>query len=504
MGKSAAPPLELCLADEDARLLTLADLDILDTPPEREFDAIVACARRHFGCKIALFSLVDETRQWFKAKCGLDASETPRSQAFCAHAIREADILVVEDARLDPRFAGNDLVLGPPHIRFYAGAPIRVAGGGGDGFLAMGTLCIIDDQPRSFGEEDAAALRDFAQLIQTLLNARAELAIAKRTAEDRRDLLEKIDLTHWQFRQAERMANMGCWRLTLADNRVAWSDQVYAIHGLPVGDDPPLDAALRFYPHHARAMITTTLTHTARTGEPFDIETDFLTARGETRRIRTIGELEMQGGRPHAIVGVFQDVTARFEMEEALRRVAATDALTGLANRSRFNAEADRLLRVARADKSPMALLLIDLDHFKMVNDRCGHLVGDDLLRTVGARLTQPYLSGCFAARLGGDEFVLIVTADHLLADLPGLIRRLLVELCLPIEHPNGHIAVSGTIGATWVDRQVWDKDDLLHRADEALYTAKEARRGTACIHGSPELIEQLAPTDDALSSRVA
>lgn len=145
-------------------------LKILDTPPEERFDRLTRLARRMFGVQIALVSIVDTNRQWFKSCDGLDASETSREISFCGHAILGDDIFLVPDAALDDRFSDNPLVTGEPRIRFYAGCPLRMANGS-----KLGTLCIIDRQPREFGEEDKALLRDLARMAEQELIA-VELA----------------------------------------------------------------------------------------------------------------------------------------------------------------------------------------------------------------------------------------------------------------------------------------------------------------------------------------
>ncbi|TXC67530.1 GAF domain-containing protein [Piscinibacter aquaticus] len=130
--------------DESERLRSLAKLEVLDSEPEREFDALVHAAALVCGVPISLISLIDADRQWFKANLGLPGvSETPREVAFCAHAILQDDIFEVPDATADPRFADNALVTGHPAIRFYAGAPLRLSDG-----AHAGTLCVIDRQPR--------------------------------------------------------------------------------------------------------------------------------------------------------------------------------------------------------------------------------------------------------------------------------------------------------------------------------------------------------------------
>jgi diguanylate cyclase (GGDEF)-like protein len=151
--------------EEPARLAALYAMDLLDQGPNPCFDRITRLAAHAFGVPIALVSLVDADRQWFGSRVGLDASETPRCDAFCAHAILEPDLFVIEDARSDTRFFDNPLVLGPPGIRFYAGAPIAAPSG-----HRLGTLCIIDQQPRSLELAERGALRDMADLVERELS----------------------------------------------------------------------------------------------------------------------------------------------------------------------------------------------------------------------------------------------------------------------------------------------------------------------------------------------
>lgn len=148
--------------NDPERVQALRELLLLDTPPEERFDRLVRFAAEQFDCPIALVSLVDADRQWFKARVGLDACETGRDISFCGHAILAGDEpLVVEDALQDSRFADNPLVLGEPRIRFYAGAPLLAPGG-----QAIGTLCLIDKRPRTLDGVDLAVLRAVRQLVQ--------------------------------------------------------------------------------------------------------------------------------------------------------------------------------------------------------------------------------------------------------------------------------------------------------------------------------------------------
>lgn len=152
--------------DEQVRLETLRSLDVLDSLAEDRFDRLTRMAKRMFNVPIALVSLVDENRQWFKSCIGLGISETPRDISFCGHAVLGNEIFVIPDAAKDERFADNPLVLNEPGIRFYAGCPLKVMNGS-----KIGTLCIIDRVPRVFSQEDAGLLRGLAGMVEKELTA---------------------------------------------------------------------------------------------------------------------------------------------------------------------------------------------------------------------------------------------------------------------------------------------------------------------------------------------
>jgi diguanylate cyclase (GGDEF)-like protein len=147
--------------NEAERIAALRSLKILDTAPEERFDRLTRLAKRLFDVPITLVSLVDENRQWFKSSVGINARKTSRDVSFCAHAINNGDILVVPDARHDVRFHDNPLVVGDPRIRFYAGYPLTLPNG-----VKLGTLCLMDRLPRSFGAEDRALLHDLGRMAE--------------------------------------------------------------------------------------------------------------------------------------------------------------------------------------------------------------------------------------------------------------------------------------------------------------------------------------------------
>lgn len=168
--------------NEEFRLAALHALPLLDTAADPDFDAIVQIGRVLFDIPTCLVTMVDAERQWFKARSGLDATETPRSVSFCGHAILQEDVFVVLDASRDERFHDNPLVTGPPHLRFYAGAPILLPSG-----YTIGTVCILGPEPRNdFSNTERTRLAQLAQLALTAITVRAlrqDLDISRNLAE---------------------------------------------------------------------------------------------------------------------------------------------------------------------------------------------------------------------------------------------------------------------------------------------------------------------------------
>jgi len=346
--------------DEVARLAALHRYQILDTPPERAFDDLVQIATTICGTQMGAVTLIDEDRQWFKARKGLGATETPRDFAFCAHAILTPDqVLTVENAELDLRFVDNPYVTGDPHVRFYAGAPLLGAEG-----EALGTLCVFDATPATLDE-------------------------------DQRQALEALS------RQASHLLELG--RLARALNQQLHEREWY-----------------------------------------------------EQQLAQYSDSLEI--------------------LNADLAEQTRTDALTGLPNRRAFAAALATELEREDGTGLPLSVAIIDIDHFKTINDLHGHDQGDQVLVALAALLRAHIAGRGMIARLGGEEFVMLLpgaVADQ--ARLQCEFLRQEIAL-LPINLP---VTVSIGVAQMQAGESV---EQCLKRADQSLYQAKHDGRDRVVV----------------------
>ena len=339
--------------DESSRLAALRNCAILDSPPEPAFDRVTQLAAKLFEVPIALVSLIDQDRQWFKSRVGLHIPETPRSMAFCAHAILSDSPLIVPDAAADTRFLDNPLVTAPDGIRFYAGVPILSP----DGY-PLGTLCVIDNAPRF----------------------------------------------DWQASQTDCLLQLGA------------------------------------------------------------IVMDELRLRVQSRHV--------------------------IDLNRTLNYRAHHDSLTGLPNRSLFESELSKALELSNKEQQT-AVFFIDLDQFKVVNDRCGHHVGDRFLVRIADRLRGCIGSRGLLARLGGDEFTVVLENVTDLNEVSALAHALLESLKAPLQIDGVELYASASIGISLSPSDGDDTATLMQNADIAMYAAKKS--GSNCIHfATRDMSEQL------------
>lgn len=456
---------------------------LLAAAPDAAFDMVAQVAKQLIAAPIAAVNLIEGDRFWVKAGFGIPKQPLPRAEAFCDVTVSTDAPLVVNDAAADPRFRGLAVVTQHDPVRFYAGIPLHVTNRARRITEPVGTLCVMDVQPRTIPPETMAALRKLGDILEKVIEAEVAtagaVAVARTAAEQSRQL-RRQDLI---FRQAEKLALIGSWWFSLDTRETVWSEGMYRIYELPKDRRLSVDEALTYYTDLSRDRLAEIVAQTIETGEPFTLEMDFVSATGQHRRVRSVGQVEYEGSRATGVTGVMQDVTERWRLEEKLRRSADTDEVTCIGNRAGFNRTLAEAIERARADATPLALLLIDLDEFKEINDTHGHTIGDDVLRAVGRRLRDPAVGDSLAARLGGDEFALIVTDPALYADLPGLADRLLAVLRQPVATITGSVPTSATIGYARYADCLGSARGFVHCADKALYEAKRTRRGTAQVY---------------------
>ena len=295
--------------NEILRLKALQDLAILDSPREQSFDDIALAAMHVCNVPVAVVSLVDKDRQWFKSCLGLDAEETPRDVAFCAHAILSPeDILVVEDATKDERFIDNDLVTGPPHIRFYAGAPLVTD----DGF-ALGTLCVIDYVPRQLSAQQRDVLLALARQVVQLLRLRSAHDLIQEKEKLVSSLLKNFPGAAYRCRADNE------WTLHYL------SDEVEQLTGYPVKaflQEPRLGFTDLMHPSDVLRMDEISA-QALKDKTHFELEYAIQRADGNWRYVQEIGRgVYNAKGELEFIDGFIWDIQARVDGEYEKRAMA--------------------------------------------------------------------------------------------------------------------------------------------------------------------------------------
>jgi diguanylate cyclase (GGDEF)-like protein len=461
---------------EARRVALLHDYRVLDTPPVAALDRLCQIASLLLDIPIALISLVDSDRQWFKARVGLDAQETPRDMAFCAHAIMQEGMFLVEDAAADPRFAQNPLVTGNPDIRFYAGVPLTVEEG-----MRLGTLCVIDRRPRHLSDDHRAVLEELAQL------ATAEL---KRAALERQMKLElrrtakrAAKLKRYMQRSSfvSQLANVGWWEYAPGSDRVDWSREVYRIHEVDSTYDLTPTALLAFHPPSVRDAVADAHRAAAAGGGPIHYEQPIVTGAGNARWVKVVGEAFVANGDVVRVAGAISDITDLKNAEASAQHLATHDALTGIPNRALFNIRLGEAVRAAASAGTEMAVLLLDLDYLKDVNDSLGHDAGDALIREMATRLQACAAPGHCVARLGGDEFGIIVPDAARVGAVEALVGCIDSALAAPWRFGRYERSLSVSIGIARAPVSPGDEAGIYKNADVALYQAKADGRGRHC-----------------------
>ncbi|HET7773644.1 MAG TPA: PAS domain-containing protein, partial [Burkholderiaceae bacterium] len=304
--------------NEAARLQALHDLEILDSGPDSNFDALVRLAASFCGVPISAISLVDTDRQWFKAIVGLDASETPRDVAFCAHALDGSTLLEVPDARLDERFADNPLVTDDPRIRFYAGAPLTLDTG-----ECIGTLCVIDTQPGALTELQRSTLMELARVATLALQTQRHIRTAAEALAARDRTLALLDAQRTRLETVVEAAGAGTLEWNVQTGELLLNTVWAQLLGWPA--DAPLPThveALRERVHPEDQARSRELFDALFRGQidRYDYELRMRHAEGHWVWLHSRGRLisRTPSGEPEWFYGLHTNITARKQAELAL------------------------------------------------------------------------------------------------------------------------------------------------------------------------------------------
>jgi diguanylate cyclase (GGDEF)-like protein/PAS domain S-box-containing protein len=493
-------------AFETQRLNALADLDILDTPEEHEYDELVRLASQICATPISLVSLVDHERQWFKAAVGLEAKETPRDVSFCSHAIQKPGLFVIENAVDDDRFRDNGLVTGDPNIRFYAGMPILSPSG-----FAVGTLCVIDTVPRKLTESQKTALIILGQQVKGRMELRVKQRDLEQAAAANARLTEELRNQNSLFHTfMNNSPFMGF--IKDADGRFVYYNQRFTKTFELAPDQWMGKTDSELFPSELAEEYRRNDLKVLQSDTTVEFFEDTLNKEEDRVHWKSFKfPLKLDDGR-RMLAGISVDLTAdlnqKAALEQTLRekaqkeqqlseanalleRLATTDSLTGLANRRIFEVRMEVEFTAVERSQRRLTVLAMDVDNFKRRNDTYGHAAGDEALRLIGRILLESVRAGDMAARMGGEEFAILLpdTSVDGAAELAQRIRRRLAEA----ECCGDPLTIS--IGIAAATAVTLDREELMSQADDAMYDAKRSGKDRFVVHENPVMaIEHLFP----------
>ncbi|MBO9671308.1 MAG: EAL domain-containing protein [Sphingobium sp.] len=442
-------------SDEAGRLRALDEYGLEQGLPS--LDPIVEIAQRMFGVPAAAVNMIGSDHVFFAASAGIGEADMRRDVSFCAHAINQNEVMVVPDARLDPRFHDNPIVAAGM-IRFYAGVSLKSPDG-----HALGALCVIDSEPRpALSPADEACLRDLARIASDKLELR------------RLEIAAEIGRT--QFESRASISPNAVIGFDSEGRVTAWNTTAATLfgHGASFILGKPLED-LVFAPDRpvVRAAVARILESQEMAGTTAEITAQ--RASGATFPAEIVWTRWEEGGRS-SFGAVIRDISAHRSDREALYRLSHYDSLTGLANRTLLG---ERMSEALRADA---ALIIVDIDGFKDVNDTLGQAAGDEVLRIIAARLREIVPQARSIARIGGDEFAVLMVDETDPVALATVARSLSSVIAEPMVVEGHEMRIAASCGIAIAPDHGDTVEELTSSADLALFQAKSSGRGRSSL----------------------
>lgn len=289
-------------------------------------------------------------------------------------------------------------------------------------------------------------------------------------------------LTHSRkiFDRSSAAARLGVWQCSLPDNTLEWTDVVYDIFDLPRGSVLDRDEIVKCYSEESVRDLNMRRSKAIAERSGFTMDAEIITAMGNRRWIRITATVECEDTRPVRIFGIKQDITDEKITKDRTQYLAAFDVMTGLANRAQFQSKLEEFCDDFGRGETPTALILVDLDGFKTLNDTFGHSAGDDCLRETARHLERVCTQAALIARIGGDEFAILVNENR--NSVSNIARNIVGALYRPVHLEGRQVQIGASVGIAFMDGST--PSELFKKADVALYAAKAAGRNMFEISG--------------------
>jgi diguanylate cyclase (GGDEF)-like protein/PAS domain S-box-containing protein len=301
--------------------------------------------------------------------------------------------------------------------------------------------------------------------------------VVTRDITERRQMEEALEKSEAMLNEMGAIAKVGGWEFDAESQKQVWTKEVYRIHEVDESYEPTVSKGIEFYVPESRSAIESAVQRAIAYGEPFDVELEIITAKGNHRWVHANGNVQQESGITKIVYGTFQDITERKQTDEKIRQMAYHDSLTGLPNRKLFSDRLGIALAQAQRSQKKVGIAMLDLDNFKGVNDTLGHDIGDLLLKVAAERLSAALRKGDTVARFGGDEFVLILPDLKAIEDAIQVVQKIVDSFCKPFLIDTHQLVVTTSIGIAVYPNDGTDGDSLLKNADIAMYQAKQAGR---------------------------